>query len=192
MAAGDRAKLAMLRCATAGSPPSACPYQTAQPGDRCRRPGGDARLYRHQDPFGFHAADQPKGREQGAPGRDHGDRRPLWVFGRAHIARQAAADPGLLERERAVAAIPRDAVSRISRYLSGSRGQCRDAGRAPHPAAQRDGHGSPAAKRLPNSNGWRRCSKKASRPGRWVSPAGCSRRPAAMPTGPKSSRYAMC
>ena len=41
-----------------------------------------------QHRFGFHAADQSHGREQGAPGRHHRGDRPLRLFGRAGAAGQ--------------------------------------------------------------------------------------------------------
>ena len=50
-----------------------------------------------------------------------------------------------LSAERAVAAVPRDDVSRISRRLPGDRGQRRHAGRPQHAAADGDGHGGPRA-----------------------------------------------
>ena len=57
----------------------------------------------------------PEGRKQGAPGRHHGDRRPLRLFGRAGAARQGRAAEGLSEPERALAAVSRDELSRLSR-----------------------------------------------------------------------------
>ena len=69
------------------------------------RPRRRAWLHRHQDAFRLHAADQPQGREQGAPGRHHRDHRPLRLLGRAGAARQGRAAQGLSQPERAVAAV---------------------------------------------------------------------------------------
>ena len=161
------------------------------PGHRRRGPGGGAGVYRHQDAFGFHPADQPQGREQGAPGGDDRDYRPLRVFGRAGVAGQARADPRLPLRQRTLAAVPRDRFSGIPRHFPQGRGQCRHAGRPPHLAAQRHGHGGPAADRRPSSKKCRRCSTRGWRRARSASRPGSSRRPAAMPNAPRSWRCAM-
>ena len=52
-----------------------------------------------------------------------------------------------LSRRRAVAAVPRDELSRIPRHLSGGRGQRRHAGRPQHAAADGHGPGGPRADR---------------------------------------------
>ena len=71
--------------------------------------------------------------------------------------------------------------------VSGDRGQCRHAGRPSHAAPQRDGHGGAGAECGRAGADERRCSTRGSRPGRSGSRPGCSRRPAAMPTAPRSS-----
>ena len=104
-----------------------------------------AGLHRHQDPFRLHAADQSQGREQGPPGRHHRDHRPLRLLGRARPARQGRIAEGLSVAQRAVDAVPRDDVSRISRQLPGDLRERRHAGRPQHAPPDGDGHGGPRA-----------------------------------------------